>query len=139
MEIFSGIVVTIVTTFIFKIWHILIKYVKSLRKNIPSFEDELQRVKENKYKEEVILVQENGKEEKIEVLAFFELHKTGHEVLIYTKNKKIKNGDVEVILSEVVEGESGLCLKELNDEDYALALEVMEEIILAADGAEELN
>ncbi|HPF82777.1 MAG TPA: DUF1292 domain-containing protein [Bacilli bacterium] len=56
-------------------------------------------------KEILNVIDENGVEKQVEVVAYFTLKTNGKDYLIYTENKTDASGNVEVYTSEVVSNE----------------------------------
>ena len=67
-------------------------------------------------KEIVKIIDEQGTEKEIEVVAYFTLKINNKDYIIYTENKMDASGNVEVYTSEVIKNENGLELKGVEDD-----------------------
>ena len=67
-------------------------------------------------KEMIKVIDEQGTEKEVEVVAYFTLKINNKDYIIYTENKMDASGNVEVYTSEVVKNETGLELKGVDDD-----------------------
>ena len=58
-------------------------------------------------KEMIKVINEEGNEVEVEIIAYFTLKSNNKQYLIYTENKMDANGNVEVYTSEVMKQEDG--------------------------------
>ena len=69
-------------------------------------------------KQMINVVNEQGEEVEVEVVAYFTLNSNNKKYLIYTENKEDEAGNVEVYTSEVIENEDGtITLEGIDDEE----------------------
>lgn len=68
-------------------------------------------------KEIINIIDENGIEKEVEVVAYFTLKSNNKEYLIYTENKTDANGNVEIYTSEVVNNPDGTATLQGVDDD----------------------
>lgn len=85
-------------------------------------------------KEIINIIDENGVEKQVEVVAYFTLKTNDKDYLIYTENKTDASGNVEVNVSEVVEQEDGTVVFNGIDDD-AVWVEIKKVMLdIAKDG-----
>ena len=58
-------------------------------------------------KDTIKIIDENGQEKVVDIVAFFTLKSNRKKYLIYTKNKKDEKGNVEIYTSELTENDKG--------------------------------
>ena len=57
-------------------------------------------------KDTIKIIDENGQEKVVDIVAFFTLKSNRKKYLIYTENKKDEKGNVEIYTSELTENDS---------------------------------
>lgn len=128
MELFSGIIVTLITTAIITIWNKLMRCIKE-KNRTPLFEEEFIRTQIEKDSIQINIVRNDGKVEKVPVIVCFGLKETQHVMLLYTRDKGKYKEFIECILAQVVIEDGKGYLTNVNDQDYALALEVLNDFV----------
>ena len=58
-------------------------------------------------KDTIKIIDENGQEKVVDIVAFFTLKSNRKKYLIYTENKKDEKGNVEIYTSELTEKDKG--------------------------------
>ena len=58
-------------------------------------------------KHTIKIIDENGQEKVVDIVAFFTLKSNRKKYLIYTENKKDEKGNVEIYTSELTENDKG--------------------------------
>lgn len=58
-------------------------------------------------KDTIKIIDENGQEKVVDIVAFFTLKSNRKKYLIYTENKKDEKGNVEIYTSELTENDNG--------------------------------
>ena len=58
-------------------------------------------------KDTIKIIDENGQEKVVDIVAFFTLKSNRKKYLIYTENKKDEKGNVEIYTSELTENDKG--------------------------------
>ena len=58
-------------------------------------------------KDTIKIIDENGQEKVVDIVAFFTLKSNRKKYLIYTENKKEEKGNVEIYTSELTENDKG--------------------------------
>lgn len=58
-------------------------------------------------KDTIKIIDENGQERVVDIVAFFTLKSNRKKYLIYTENKKDEKGNVEIYTSELTENDKG--------------------------------
>lgn len=61
-------------------------------------------------KDTIKIIDENGQEKVVDIVAFFTLKSNRKKYLIYTENKKDEKGNVEIYTSELTENDKGAIL-----------------------------
>ena len=75
------------------------------------------------------IVNEDGKEEKVEVVIAFEFKDTKREYIVYTKNEKDDNGNITVYVSNVDRtGETPKLLGIDSDDEWSRIKDVLREL-----------
>jgi len=67
-------------------------------------------------KDTLKIIDENGREKVVDIVAFFTLRSNRKKYLIYTENIKDENGNIEIYTSELTETEKGIILAGVEDE-----------------------
>lgn len=77
-----------------------------------------------------IVIVNNGINQNVELISYFELVNTGKKYLFYTLNEKVENGLVKMYAASVISNDSNFILDEnMTDEEWTTLKTVMKTIL----------